>query len=82
MESGTTTSRRMSGAEIRRRVNLILGAILVTLLIVFLILNYQRSAKINFLVTDVSTRVVWALLVPFVIGLVLGWLTGRVKIRR
>lgn len=84
MENGpaTTTQRRVSGAELSRRISLIIAGILVTLLIVFMILNFQRWVTIDFLVDDVRTRVIWALLIPFLLGLVIGWLTGRIKIRR
>jgi uncharacterized integral membrane protein len=84
MENGTATTggRRLSGAELSRRISLVISGILVTLLIVFMIVNYQRSVKIDFLVDDVNTRVIWALLIPFLLGLVIGWLTGRIKIRR
>lgn len=83
MENGTaTTSRRLRGADLGRRIGLIVLAILLTLLIVFMILNFQRSVSIDFLVGSVRTRVVWALLVPFILGLVIGWISGRIKVRR
>jgi uncharacterized integral membrane protein len=84
MENGTasTSQGRMGGADIVRRIIIIIVAILVTLLIVFMILNFQRWVSIDFLVGSVRTRVVWALLVPFILGLLIGWLSGRIKIRR
>lgn len=84
MENGTATTnqRRLNGAELSRRISLVISGILVTLAIVFMIVNYQRWMTIDFLIDDVRTRVIWALLVPFVLGLVIGWLTGRIKIRR
>ena len=78
-ETATTNRRRMSGAELSRRISLIISGILVTLLIVFMILNFQRWVTIDFLIDDVRTRVIWALLAPFAVGLVIGWLTGISK---
>jgi hypothetical protein len=50
MENGTATTnqRRLNGAELSRRISLVISGILVTLAIVFMIVNYQRWMTIDF----------------------------------
>ncbi len=82
MESGTpATTGSRKGAELGKRVGLSVGAVIVTLLIVFFILNFQRWVSIDLLFGSVRTRVVWALLIPLGCGVVLGFIGGRFKIR-
>jgi len=82
MTSGTaTTTGKRNGAELGKRIGLIVAAAIVTFLIVLFVLNFHRSVTIDLLFGDLKTRVVWALLVPFGLGIILGFIGGRFKIR-
>jgi hypothetical protein len=82
MESGTvSTSQGRGGVELGKRIGLIVVAIVVTIFIVLFILNFQRWVSIDLIVGSVRTRVVWALLIPFGVGIILGFIGGRFKIR-
>jgi uncharacterized integral membrane protein len=52
-------------------------AVVVTLLAVFVILNYDRWVSVDFLVFDQRLRLIWALLIPLVLGLLVGFAYGR-----
>jgi len=78
----TTTAPRRTGAEYGKRAGLVAMAIILTVFIVLFILNYQRWVSINLVVGSVQTRVVWALLVPFALGLSFGFISGRVRFRK
>ena len=81
METGTATTRGRSAADLGRRIGLMVIAIVVTLLVVLFILNFQRWVSIDLVVGSVRTRVVWALLIPFALGIVLGFIGGRFRTR-
>ena len=74
----TTTKSPRSGAELGKRAGLAALATILTVFIVLFILNYQRWMSINLVFGSVETRVVWALLIPFAVGLLFGFLSGRI----
>ena len=55
---------------------LIVGGIIVLVVLAFVIDNTRR-VKVGFVVGDHQTRLIYVLIVTFVIGIFLGWLIGR-----
>jgi uncharacterized integral membrane protein len=78
----TTTAVPRKRAEYGKRTGLVVTAIVLTIFIVLFVLNYQRWVSINLVFGSVQTRVVWALLIPFALGLLCGFISGRVKFRK
>jgi uncharacterized integral membrane protein len=60
----------------RNLTQLIVGGIIVVVVLAFVFSN-TRTVKVGYVVGDHETRLIYVLIVTFVIGIILGWLIGR-----
>jgi uncharacterized integral membrane protein len=59
----------------------VINAIVVLLLIIFIVDNYN-DVRVHFVVTTVTIKLAWALVIAAVLGLIVGWLLHRSWRRR
>ncbi len=55
----------------------VIAAVILTLVTVFFVLNYQKRVSVDFLLFDLRTRLIWVMVVPLAVGLTVGLVAGR-----